>query len=268
MEKIEFVPNDKIGTAVSARSLYKFLEIKDHFTQWIDRMFVYGFSENVDYQAIKEFVSHTNGLGGTFKIDYALTLSMAKKIASMQRSEKGKLARDYFFDNEHAPNTSVEDMIIKSSQNIILAVQEIVEAKKRVALLEIDNEVNKDEIEITKGRLNIVEDKVNDIIFEKEVALDELNEIALSNVELPEESLRSKIVRIVNNYSRIKNIQQQEIWKKIYSELYYRYRVSLNNYKKQSKSENLLDVAERNNHLDKIFAIASNLFVKKEIQLA
>lgn len=132
MGKIEFMPNGNGENAVSARSLYEFLEIKEHFTQWIERMFDYGFNESVDYQAIKEFISHSNGFGGTYKTDYALTLDTAKEIAMLQRTEKGKQARQYFIECEKQNKIkpmSIEEMIIANAQSMI-------ETKKRLTNLE------------------------------------------------------------------------------------------------------------------------------------
>ena len=86
--------------AVSARELHKFLEVQTPFTMWIDRMFEYGFAENIDFEATNFFVNHPNSIGGTTVKDYALTLDCAKEIAMLQRSEKGKTARQYFIECE------------------------------------------------------------------------------------------------------------------------------------------------------------------------
>jgi len=86
--------------AVSARELHKFLEVQTPFTMWIDRMFGYGFAENIDFEATNFFVNHPNSIGGTTVKDYALTLDCAKEIAMLQRSEKGKTARQYFIECE------------------------------------------------------------------------------------------------------------------------------------------------------------------------
>ena len=86
--------------AVSARELHKFLEVQTPFTMWIDRMFEYDFAENIDFEATNFFVNHPNSIGGTTVKDYALTLDCAKEIAMLQRSEKGKTARQYFIECE------------------------------------------------------------------------------------------------------------------------------------------------------------------------
>jgi anti-repressor protein len=95
-------------------------------------MFDYGFNESVDYQAIKEFINHSNGVGGTYKTEYALTLDTAKEIAMLQRTEKGKQARQYFIECEKQNKMkpmSIEEMIIANAQSMI-------DTKKRLTNLE------------------------------------------------------------------------------------------------------------------------------------
>lgn len=99
-ELIRVTTNDQGEQVVSARDLHEYLEVKDHFTQWADRMFEYGFTQGVDYQAINQIVKHLNGVGSSNKTDYVLTLDCAKEISMIQRTEKGKQARQYFIECE------------------------------------------------------------------------------------------------------------------------------------------------------------------------
>lgn len=62
--------------------------------------------------------------------------------------------------------------------------------------------------------------------------------------------------RLVNAYCRAKGVGQQEVWRRVYDCLYYAYRVSIRSYKRSDR-ESWLDVAERNGHMEKVFAIAS-----------
>ena len=81
--------------AVSARELYQFLEVGRDFTNWCKQMFEYGFTENQDFTPIV-----AKSTGGRPSIDYALTLECSKEIAMLERSEKGKQARQYFIECE------------------------------------------------------------------------------------------------------------------------------------------------------------------------
>jgi anti-repressor protein len=84
--------------AVSARELHKFLEATERFSYWFNRQVQYGFIEGVDYVGCKEF----NTLANQELDDYALTIDCAKEISMLQRSEKGKQARQYFIEIEKA----------------------------------------------------------------------------------------------------------------------------------------------------------------------
>nr|WP_314486695.1 phage antirepressor KilAC domain-containing protein [uncultured Kingella sp.] len=84
---------------VNARELHAFLENRDHFSTWIkDRISQYGFVENQDFviasgnsEAIR---------GGHNRLDYFLSLDMAKELSMVERNAKGKQARQYFIDCE------------------------------------------------------------------------------------------------------------------------------------------------------------------------
>lgn len=82
--------------AVSARELYKFLEVTERFSNWFERQLQYGFTENIDYQGCKIFNTQAN----QELTDYALSIDCAKEISMLQRTEKGKLARLYFIEME------------------------------------------------------------------------------------------------------------------------------------------------------------------------
>lgn len=83
---------------VSARELYAFLDIQTPFTMWAERMFEYGFSENIDYVSLSQ--KSEKPQGGRPQLDYALTIDCAKEISMIQRNEKGKQARQYFIEVE------------------------------------------------------------------------------------------------------------------------------------------------------------------------
>lgn len=84
---------------VNARDLHEFLEAKKMFAHWIkDRIEKYGFVENQDYVCLP--VSASEGRGGQNRIDYHLTLDMAKELSMVERNDKGKQARQYFLECE------------------------------------------------------------------------------------------------------------------------------------------------------------------------
>lgn len=85
---------------VSARDLHEALEIKSKYADWFKNMSAYGFVENMDY-----FTFSKNLENGGRTIDHNISVDMAKQICMIQRSEKGKLYRQYFIDLEKAWNT-------------------------------------------------------------------------------------------------------------------------------------------------------------------
>jgi len=88
---------------VNARELHSFLEVKKDFSDWIkDRINKYGFTENQDY--VCSPVLGSEGRGGKNRIDYHLTIDMAKELSMVERNEKGKEARLYFLECERVAN--------------------------------------------------------------------------------------------------------------------------------------------------------------------
>ena len=81
--------------AVNARLLHEFLEVKRDFSTWLkDRITEYEFIENQDFVCSPNLVS--KGRGGHNRIEYFISLDMAKELSMVERNEKGKQARQYF----------------------------------------------------------------------------------------------------------------------------------------------------------------------------
>lgn len=90
--------NENQEPVVSGRQLHQVLGVKTPYSMWFDRMVEYGFTENQDF-LLNNFVKQT-GRGGHNKIDHVLKLDMAKEIAMIQRTDKGKEVRQYFIQVE------------------------------------------------------------------------------------------------------------------------------------------------------------------------
>lgn len=102
MENLIPVNYDTEQPTVSARELYKKLNIGTKFTTWFERMKTYGFSEGNEF--FPE-VGETSEQGGRPATDYQISIDMAKQICMIQRTLEGKLIRQYFIDLEKAWNT-------------------------------------------------------------------------------------------------------------------------------------------------------------------
>lgn len=106
---ITIIENEVLKRAVSARALHEFLGSREQFTDWIERMFDYGFEDNIDYIVFHKNLKNPNSSGGRPSKDYFLTIETAKEISMLQRTEKGKEARRYFIECERKlkENTSI-----------------------------------------------------------------------------------------------------------------------------------------------------------------
>lgn len=93
-ELIKTIMQDDGTVAVSGRDLHDFLEVDTPYTQWFDRMIDYGFTQNVDFTGLSQ--KSEKPTGGRPRVDHALTLDMAKEVAMIQRTDKGRQARQYF----------------------------------------------------------------------------------------------------------------------------------------------------------------------------
>jgi phage anti-repressor protein len=236
-ELIKVSQNEKNQQVVSARELYKFLEVKTDFTDWIKRQFDYGFIENVDYNLLK---SEGVRLEGKREVkreidDYVLLLDCAKEISMIQRSEKGKTARLYFIECERKltnAKTQIE-LIIQSA--LVLQQHE--------------------------SRLTNIESKFTDLENSKALAIQQLNYIERSTDDVPEISLRLKINQIVRKFAEKTVTPHQEIWNSMYNKMLYAYHFNVNAYRKLHDKENKMDIVERCGQLNNLYALVSKELV-------
>jgi phage anti-repressor protein len=84
---------------VDARKLHAFLEVGRDFSNWIKgRIGEFEFVENEDYLLAK--IGEQLPSGTKWRIDYFLTLDMAKELAMVERTPRGRQARRYFIECE------------------------------------------------------------------------------------------------------------------------------------------------------------------------
>lgn len=137
MELIKIVERDG-KKLVSARELHEFLEVGRDFSNWIKQSIDFGsFDLGLDFTTIGynylDEVVEENGVAKkgesdnqlVTKRDYVLTLDMAKEISMIQRSEKGKQARQYFIECEKKllePKSEME-LILQGYQTLMNRVE-------------------------------------------------------------------------------------------------------------------------------------------------
>lgn len=117
--KINYENSDR--PTVMGRELHKALEVKTAYKDWFPRMCEYGFTEGEDFNSLKNEQVRTEGERQVTReiTDHQLTISMAKEICMIQRSEKGKQFRQYFIKVEEAWNSPemIMGRALKIAQN-------------------------------------------------------------------------------------------------------------------------------------------------------
>lgn len=111
-ELIKTTQNENGEILVSARDLYKGLEITKRFSAWWEQNSKM-LSEGYDFSSVL-ISTPREAFGKITEIelqDYALTLEAAKHIAMQSRTEKGKEVRQYFIQVEKMWNSP--EMVIK-----------------------------------------------------------------------------------------------------------------------------------------------------------
>lgn len=116
-------------TAVNLRDLHQFLEVSTEFRHWAPRMFDYGFVEGQDYVEVSLVKNDRQSRGGQNRKDYAVTLDMAKEVSMIQRTDKGKQARQYFIEVEKRGTNLSDDEILHRALTISASRVKALEAK-------------------------------------------------------------------------------------------------------------------------------------------
>ena len=97
-ELIEVTLNDNHEPVISGRRLHEALGVKTEYRKWFGRMSEYGFEENQDFARVTQKCPTLGGLQDM--TDHIIKLDMAKEIAMIQRTERGKQVRQYFIQVE------------------------------------------------------------------------------------------------------------------------------------------------------------------------
>ena len=156
---INITQNENNDQVVSGRELHEFLEVGTRYSIWFDRMVEYGFTENTDYLAIVQKRTTAQG-NQTEYIDHALKLDMAKEISMIQRTAKGKEARQYFIQVEKEYKQQQQVPLTLDQQIAAIATgygsmkEEFIEVKDRVTDLEENVPLSSGEYGYLTRRIN------------------------------------------------------------------------------------------------------------------
>lgn len=134
---------------VSARELHKALESKKRFSDWWKQQSL-KFDEGIDFTMSPES-DIVIGNGAVRKLnDYMLTVEMAKHIAMMSGTDKGKQVRNYFIEVEKQFNSP--EAIVSRALQIVNAKALALEQKT----VELEEKIEKDKPKVEFA--NVVSD--------------------------------------------------------------------------------------------------------------
>ena len=141
--------NENQEPVVSGRQLHQALGVKTAYKDWFKRMTEYGFTENEDFNPLKFEQVRTEGKREVKRemTDHVLKLDMAKEIAMIQRTDKGKEVRQYFIQVEKDFNSPEKIMAraLKIADRKIISLEhknealqlELEEARKQTDYLDL-----------------------------------------------------------------------------------------------------------------------------------
>ncbi len=154
--KTNNINNESVNT-VNARDLHEFLEVGKIFAAWIkERIEKYNFIENQDFVCFP--ILESKGRGGHNRIEYYLSLDMAKELAMVENNEKGRQARRYFIECEKKAKSQAVD---PSKLSRIEILQIAMNAEEERARLEKENKElapkaqGFDRVALSEGSMNL-----------------------------------------------------------------------------------------------------------------
>ena len=123
---------------VNARDLHVFLEVGKDFSTWIkDRIQQYGFVEGVDYSTYKHPPELGRG-GGRNKIDYHVSLDMAKLLCANEGNERGRAALKFMSANSICSIEELYSMLadidVLQDDLLLYAIQEVETGRIKIGI--------------------------------------------------------------------------------------------------------------------------------------
>ena len=117
--------------AVNSRELYEALGLaKGQYSRWAEKNIIEPYCLNEDYIGVRHDVEGNN------ITTFIVTIELAKHLAMMARTEKGKQIRDYFLECEkkaHSPQFQIPQTY---SEALMLAAKQAEQIEQQTALIE------------------------------------------------------------------------------------------------------------------------------------
>lgn len=219
MNNLIKVNYDNKQPTVLGRDLHKALGVESNYTTWFKRMCEYGFSEDKDYIFCFPNLESKNQHGGQNKIDHQLTIPMAKEICMLQRSEKGKMFRQYFIAIEEQWNSP--DAVMARALQL---------SHKKLESLSVENlKLLEENSQLKENNSQLKDDNTTLYIENKCMKTEELY--------FKDKEIVRKVVNII---AHLTNSPQGYIWTDLYDQLLYKYGICLKSRKPTSSKNKSL----------------------------
>nr|DAS17522.1 MAG TPA: KilAC domain protein [Caudoviricetes sp.] len=117
---------------ISGHQLHMALDVPTRYNDWIKRMLECGFMEGKDF-----YLKASKSTGGRPSTDHLMTLSMAKEIAMLQRTDKGKEVRRYFIQLEedwNTPEKVIARALVYANRSLSNIKVQLAEAQQQIAI--------------------------------------------------------------------------------------------------------------------------------------
>lgn len=205
---IPLTSTDEGVQAVMGRNLHEFLGIGRDYTNWFKQMAEYGFEQGVDYLAKNGEVQDSLGRSRQ-RHDHVISLDMAKEISMIQRTERGKQARQYFLECERRAKESPA----LSGKQLMAAA--LLEAQSTMRELEVTNQQQAEQLAAAAPAVEYHDAYVTDedYLYFSDVA----STLGIQESELRELLISHKWI-YVESYSRWSETKNKKITKYRYTE--------------------------------------------------
>lgn len=219
---------------IDARELHSFLEIGRDFSTWIkDTIKKYDFRETIDYET-RSPKRGSEQHGGQNKIEYKITLNMAKEVAMLQRNDLGKLIRRYLIWCEEQLRKQEKqmdptDLFYRSVMAMKAQKEHLERLEGRLTYLENNTDIHTPFSEVGYKFFQHDESLAN---HEKRITMLEVFE----QDNGPAEEIQ---VLISDTKKKYDHLTYEDIWQEFYRVLRERYNIDINKRLSQLKKRRL-----------------------------
>ena len=152
--------NETVQT-VNAREMWKFLESKQEFANWIkSRIEQYDCVQGIDYIVDKKI----NGAGQTIQTDYFITLDIAKEFAMVERNARGKEMRQYFIECERKVKSGIPSISDPQIAAMVLMLTQHDAMKQELAKQSLELKMHVAALDIHSERLDDIESATSAVL--------------------------------------------------------------------------------------------------------